>query len=482
MALAVLSADSEIDEKVAQLEAENAQMRDVLCTVSKELSAFGLDMAAIAGAMQEISSSSIEEVKQFDVLTSDLNAVKACTGEINASMQTAREVTQQVGTELGQSQQSANDAIVAIQELISDVSGFDSNMEELNGAMESVRSVTGLIETIARQTNLLALNATIEAARAGEAGKGFAVVASEVKQLAQNTTSATNEIESTITRVRSGLDQLNDQSGGAAVKAEAVNESAGSFTQILNMVGSAITQIEQSTGDVSNHANKVDDTCSVFSEAFGKLSNTSSSSSKELVSFSSQLQSIADKLDHLTASVLQTGAETDETVFLNIARDHAKTVSQVLENAVESGDISQSDLFNVDHKEIPGTNPTRYQTPSLPLIEERIAHLNDAIADTKSEIVFLIIADREGYVPVHVKKFSKPMGDDPVWNTANCRNRNLFRDRIGLRAAQNQKEILLQSYRRDMGGGVFVLMKELNAPIIVKGRHWGNIRLAYKQD
>ena len=265
-------------------------------------------------------------------------------------------------------------------------------IRDRNGAMESVRSVTGLIETIARQTNLLALNATIEAARAGEAGKGFAVVASEVKQLAQNTTSATNEIESTITRVRSGLDQLNDQSGGAAVKAEAVNESAGSFTQILNMVGSAITQIEQSTGDVSNHANKVDDTCSVFSEAFDNLSNTSSSSSKELVSFSSQLQSIADKLDHLTASVLQTGAETDETVFLNIARDHAKTVSQVLENAVESGDISQSDLFNVDHKEIPGTNPTRYQTPSLPLIEERIAHLNDAIADTKSEIVFLILS------------------------------------------------------------------------------------------
>ena len=260
------------------------------------------------------------------------------------------------------------------------------------------------------------------------------------------------------------------------------SESAGSFTQILNMVGAAITQIEQSTGDVSNHANKVDDTCSVFSEAFGNLSSTSSNSSKELVNFSSQLQSIADKLDHLTADVLQTGAETDETAFLNIARDHAKTVSQVLEDAVEGGDISLDDLFNVDHQEIPGTNPTRYKTPSLPLIEERIAHLNDAIADTKSEIVFLIIADREGYVPVHVKKFSKPMGDDPVWNTANCRNRNLFRDRIGLRAAQNQKEILLRSYRRDMGGGVFVLMKELNAPIIVNGRHWGNIRLAYKQD
>jgi len=141
MALAALKPELLVDEKIEHLEAENAQMRDVLRTVSKELSAFGLDMAAIAGAIEGISASSIEEVKKFDALTTDLTAVKACTGEINASMKSAREVTQQVGDELGQSQQSANDAIVAIQELISDVSGFNSNMEELNGAMESVRSV-----------------------------------------------------------------------------------------------------------------------------------------------------------------------------------------------------------------------------------------------------------------------------------------------------------------------------------------------------
>ena len=74
MSLAAMKQEFSVDEKIDHLEAENAQMRDVLCAVSKELSAFGLDMAAIAGAMQEISSSSIEEVKQFDVLTSDLNA------------------------------------------------------------------------------------------------------------------------------------------------------------------------------------------------------------------------------------------------------------------------------------------------------------------------------------------------------------------------------------------------------------------------
>jgi methyl-accepting chemotaxis protein len=62
----------------------------------------------------------------------------------------------------------------------------------------------------------------------------------------------------------------------------------------------------------------------------------------------------------------------------------------------------------------------------------------------------------------------------------NSRNRRIFDDRTGLAAAQNQKPILLQTYRRDMGGGEFATMKDLSAPITIKGRHWGGLRIAYK--
>ncbi|MEK9671021.1 MAG: hypothetical protein VW268_00770 [Rhodospirillaceae bacterium] len=88
--------------------------------------------------------------------------------------------------------------------------------------------------------------------------------------------------------------------------------------------------------------------------------------------------------------------------------------------------------------------------------------------------------DRNGYLPTHNLKFAKPQGDDPIWNNANCRNRRIFNDRTGLRAGQNTRPFFLQTYRRDMGGGNFVLMKDLSAPIMVKGRHWGGLRPAYK--
>jgi methyl-accepting chemotaxis protein len=88
--------------------------------------------------------------------------------------------------------------------------------------------------------------------------------------------------------------------------------------------------------------------------------------------------------------------------------------------------------------------------------------------------------DRNGYLPTHNRKYSQPQGADPVWNNANCRNRRIFNDRTGLRAGRNTEPFLLQTYRRDMGGGQFVMMKDISAPIIVQGRHWGGLRIGYR--
>jgi methyl-accepting chemotaxis protein len=95
-------------------------------------------------------------------------------------------------------------------------------------------------------------------------------------------------------------------------------------------------------------------------------------------------------------------------------------------------------------------------------------------------VVFSAAVDDRGYLPTHNLKFSLPQGPDVVWNTANSRNRRIFDDRVGLKAGQSREPFLMQVYRRDMGGGEFVMMKDLSAPITVNGRHWGGLRLAYK--
>ena len=93
----------------------------------------------------------------------------------------------------------------------------------------------------------------------------------------------------------------------------------------------------------------------------------------------------------------------------------------------------------------------------------------------------LFRSDRNAYLPTHNHVFAEPQRPgEPVWNAANCRNRRKFDDRAGLAAARNTKPVLLQSYQRDMGDGRLVMLKEVDAPVMVRGRHWGCLRLAYK--
>ena len=79
--------------------------------------------------------------------------------------------------------------------------------------------------------------------------------------------------------------------------------------------------------------------------------------------------------------------------------------------------------------------------------------------------MFCVAWAKGGYLPTHNPNYRLPQGPDPVWNNANCRNRRLFNDRAVKKVAANTKPFLLQTYRRDMGGGNFVLMKDLSSPI-----------------
>ena len=86
-------------------------------------------------------------------------------------------------------------------------------------------------------------------------------------------------------------------------------------------------------------------------------------------------------------------------------------------------------------------------------------------------------------MPTHNPAFSQPQRQgETAWNTAHSRNRRIFADRTGLAAARNTRPFLLQAYRRDMGGGTVALMKDCSAPIAIRNRHWGSVRLAYRAD
>jgi methyl-accepting chemotaxis protein len=163
------------------------------------------------------------------------------------------------------------------------------------------------------------------------------------------------------------------------------------------------------------------------------------------------------------------------------AMEAGTALTKVFESGLASGAITIDDMFDTDYVEISGTNPAQYRTRMLDWADRALPALLEAFLAKDKRLAFCATVDRNGYLPVHNKIYSHPQRPgDVAYNTANCRNRRIFNDPAGLAAAHNQRAYLVQSYARDMGNGTTVMMREIDVPIRVRGRHWGGFRTAYK--
>ncbi|WP_108514209.1 methyl-accepting chemotaxis protein [Bradyrhizobium algeriense] len=173
--------------------------------------------------------------------------------------------------------------------------------------------------------------------------------------------------------------------------------------------------------------------------------------------------------------------QDDNTEAVTRAMEAGAALKKIFENGVDSGAISIEDMFDTNYVEIAGSNPVQYRTKILDWADRTLPPFQEAFLARDKRMAFCAMIDTNGYLPVHNKIYSHPQRPgDVTWNTANSRNRRIFNDPAGLAAGRNQRAYLIQSYARDMGNGNTVMMREIDVPIRVKGRHWGGFRTAYR--
>jgi methyl-accepting chemotaxis protein len=173
--------------------------------------------------------------------------------------------------------------------------------------------------------------------------------------------------------------------------------------------------------------------------------------------------------------------QDDNTEAVTRAMEAGAALKKIFDDGIDSGAISIEDMFDTNYVEIPGTNPVQYRTRILDWADRALPPFQEAFLARDKRMAFCAMIDTNGYLPVHNKIYSHPQRPgDVTWNTANSRNRRIFNDAAGLAAGRNQRAYLIQSYARDMGNGNMVMMREIDVPIRVKGRHWGGFRTAYR--
>jgi methyl-accepting chemotaxis protein len=415
-------------------------------SIAAQASELGRGAAELDGTIEDVVASSSAQVGEIGQLATDMQAMVASNRAIEASGAASR-------VAMGQ-------ARAAVARVGEGVLGVVTSLRDVAGAATDITQ-------IALQTRLVAFNATVEAKRAGEAGAGFAVVAEAVKDLAAKVEQSSKLIMSTVTQLDARIDSL------AASITESKDATQHSAFHL------ALAQVEASVNEIVAATQRNLETCQGVTAEVGTVAASVAAGADTLKRVNANTRNFLKASENLAEITNDCGAVTPDTPFIEAVQHGAARLSAALEQAVAQGRISLADLFDERYQAVPGSDPAQVTTRFVALTDELFPPVQEELLAFDRKVVFCAAVDRNGYLPTHNLKFSQPQGSDAVWNAAHARNRRIFNDRTGLAAGRNERRFLLQTYRRDMGGGQRVLMKDLSAPITVQGRHWGGLRLAY---
>jgi methyl-accepting chemotaxis protein len=270
------------------LDSALARLRDTVSTIDGSAASLASASEEMSGVTQQIAASAEETSVQAQT-------VSAASDEISRSVEAVSAGSDEMGAAIREISQNASEAARIATEAVAVTAATSATMSKLGESSAEIGNVIKVITSIAEQTNLLALNATIEAARAGEAGKGFAVVASEVKDLAQETARATEDISRRVEAIQA-------DTSGAVAAIEQITRVIAQISDFQTIIASAVeeqtattAEMNRSVGDAASGTSKIADNISGVAEAARLTSegvSQSQQATNELARMSTQLNAV----------------------------------------------------------------------------------------------------------------------------------------------------------------------------------------------
>jgi methyl-accepting chemotaxis protein len=274
------------------------QVNQLIETSRNAFKAISKNATSLSSASEELSVVSTQMSSNAEETNAQAGSASSAATQVSSNMQTVATGVEELSVSIREISSNAIEASAVATQAVNEARLTGDTMTKLGISSQEIGSVLKVISSIAEQTNLLALYATIEAARAGELGKGFAVVANEVKELAGQTSRATEEISGNIANIQrdvqgaidsitsiSGIiNKINDISG---IIASAVEEQ----TATANEIGRTVAEAAAGSTEIARNIDSV----STVSRNTTEGANNCQQAAQDLSRMAAELQSMVNK-------------------------------------------------------------------------------------------------------------------------------------------------------------------------------------------
>lgn len=451
------------------------RLRDLIHEIRRMTAQVSMESVRVSGSLKDASRTAD---RQGQITSEIFSAADQASHAMENVAGSAAYLSRATNEHLGTVNSSYRELLTVANEMNSasgSLNSFGQTVEKLAATGKGIESIVKLINDISDQTNLLALNAAIEAARAGEQGRGFAVVADEVRGLAERVKAATGEIRGNITSML-GLvvdtQQETREINQSILKGQStVTASSEKFAGMLSSFEEMSAQISDVSGQVQS-VKQINEAVSVKASEIRETAQSVINQTGESERSSTELANATDRIKELVAR-FKIGKGAYEQIIEQAAQARERCKGVLME-ALQNG----HDVFDEHYRPLPNTNPQKYSTVYDKPVEQALQQIYDQLVASVSGSVFALCVDRKGYAPTHNGKYSRPPTGDLKRDLVDSRDKRMFTDPVGLRAAQNQAPWLLQTYRRDTGE----VLNDLSLPIEINGRHWGGLRLGFSPE
>lgn len=279
-----------------------ADNTSILATSSENLSAASTQLASNT---QEISSQSQSVSLSTSMASDNVNRISSAAKDMSSSINTVATVIEQMSVSINEVAKSCQKESSLAIDANEQTDSTQKIMENLEKAAKEIGNIIEVINDISEQTNLLALNAAIEAASAGSSGKGFAVVANEVKNLAKQTSQATDDIQKRIELMQTNTSEVIGAIGQVTQIIREINSVSQSIVSSVEEQSATITEISKNMNEANLFANDIAGNVSETANSFLEITSNIKGVDSGTQQAAEGIGLIKNSIDELTGMIDQ---------------------------------------------------------------------------------------------------------------------------------------------------------------------------------